>query len=266
MSIRILKNISAETLTLTDFRGKVVEPNETFDGLAGSEQDLRESTSIAMNLLAGKLSLNDGFVDYFGLEAVQIIQNTAEQVTKDGKRIVTASDRPKDYYRHFTGKGDDVVSVPKRIGEGPSIHLIAEAGQSATIDIKFADDVYIRDGEIRYLNAGFDSHLTCEVVCPAGVPFPSPTKTGTLDLVNGSFVPNNSGTGAFMTAPIEVKLFRFINGMHLVGSDNGNAINSPEPFLLNYPYFLRFTLEADPDITGNLKAAVTIGMFRKKTL
>jgi hypothetical protein len=144
--------------------------------------------------------------------------------------------------------------------------LIAEPGQSAVLDVKFADDVYIRDGEIRYLNAGFDSHLTIEVFCPPNTLFPHPTKQGTLDLVNGSFVPNNTNTGVYMTAPVEVKLFRFINDMHLVGADSKNEINSPEPFLLNYPYFLRFTLDADPDITGPLKAAVTIGMFRKKTI
>lgn len=119
---------------------------------------------------------------------------------------------------------------------------------------------------VSYLNAGFDSHLTIEVFCPLNTPFPHPTNQGTLDLVNGSFVPNNTNTGVYMTAPVEVKLFRFINDMHLVGADSRNEINSPEPFLLNYPYFLRCTLDADPDITGPLKAAVTIGMFRKKTI
>lgn len=266
MTTRILTNISQVVLTLTDFRGKVVEPGEQFDGLSSTEQDLRESASIAAELLNGNLVLSDGHMEYTGLAAIQVIQGVSEQVTKDGKRIVTASDRPKDFYRHFTGNGDDVDSTPKKIGLGPHIHLIAEPGATTTLDVKFVDDVYIRDGEIRYLNAGFDSHLTIEVFCPPNVPFPHPTKQGTLDLVNGSFVPNLTNTGAFTTAPVEVKLFRFINDMHLVGDDNLNSINSPEPFLLNYPYFLRYTMSADPDITGPLKAAVTMGMFRKKTV
>lgn len=126
--------------------------------------------------------------------------------------------------------------------------------------------MYIRDGVIKYLNAGFDSHLKVDVICPAGVPFPSPTNTGTLDLVDGTFVPNATNTGGFQTAPVEVVLFRFINDMHLVGAENEGEVTSPEPFLLNYPYFLRFTLSVDPEITGVLKAAATLGLFRKKTL
>lgn len=144
--------------------------------------------------------------------------------------------------------------------------MVAAAGETATLDVRFADDVYVRDGEIRYLNAGFDSHLSIEVFCPPNVPFPSPTKTGTLDLTATGFVPNLTNTGAYMTAPVEVKLFRFVNDMHLVGADSMNQIQSPEPFMLNYPYFMRYTLDADPDITGNLQAAVTMGMYRKKTI
>lgn len=153
-----------------------------------------------------------------------------------------------------------------KIGQGDPIHLIVNPGESASINVRFVDDVDIRDGKIRYLNAGFDSHLDIDVVCPANVPFPSPTCTGTLDRVGGQFVPNTTGTGAYMTAPVEVTLFRFINGMHLVGSEELDDIDSPEPFMLYAPYFLKISIGADPEITGPLKAAVTIGMFRKKTV
>lgn len=264
--MKTLTNVSGQELVLTDFNGLVVEVDGSFDGECFGRQALRDSVDIQIALLQNKFSLSDGTNTFTGQAAVDFIRGYAVQTTKDGKQIVTASDRPKDFYRHFTGNGDDVTSTPKKIGEGPRIHLIAEPGQSAVLDVKFADDVYIRDGEIRYLNAGFDSHLTIEVFCPPNVPFPHPTKQGTLDLVNGSFVPNNTNTGAYTTAPVEVKLFRFINGMHLVGADSKNEINSPEPFMLNYPYFMRFTLDADPELTGPLKAAVTIGMFRKKTI
>lgn len=264
--MKVLTNLTQDTLILTDFCGMEVAAGDSFEGECFGTQTLRDSVDIQLALLQNKLNLFDGVNTLTGQQAVDSIRGYAVQTTRDGKQIVTASDRPKDFYRCYTGRSDDVVSDPKRIGEGDIIHLIASAGQSVSFDVRFVDDVYIRDGEIRYLNAGFDSHLDCEIICPAGVPFPSPAKTGTLDLVDGQFVPNANNTGAYMTAPEEVKLFRFINKMHLIGSDNVNPVGSPEPFLLYYPYFMRFTLHADPEITGVLKSAITLGLFRKKTI
>ena len=264
--IRMLINNTDENFTINDMHGLVIEANSSVNGLVFDESTLLNSADVIYALLSGYISLSDGVQTYEKMDAVNVLKGLSTQFTKDGKQITTASDRPAGFYRHFTGNGDDVTSNPRRIGEGPAIHLIAEAGQSAVMDVRFVDDVYIRDGEIRYLNAGFDSHLSIEVFCPPNIPFPSPDNTGTLDIVNGSFTPNLNGTGAYRTAPVEVKLFRFINAMHLVGADSVNSINSPEPFMLNNPYFLRFTLTADPFIEGPLKAAVTIGMFRKKTL
>lgn len=261
--IRNLINLTDNPVTLDDMNGLVVDPHSSVDGLMFSESTLLNSKDLALHLLNNNLSLNDGVTTYYGMSAVNFLKGIGTQFTRDGKPITTVSDRPKDYYRHFTGAGDDVVN--NKIGEGPVIHLIAAAGQSASIDVKFIDDVYVRDGEIHYQNAGFDSHLSIEVLCPPNVPFPSPTKTGTLDLINGEWVPNLTNTGAYMTAPVEVRLFRFINKMHLVGSDV-NIINSLEPFLLNYPYFLRCSMTADSTIDGELKAGITIGMFRKKTI
>lgn len=264
--VRNLINISASAITLNDLNGLVIDAGGTANGLSFEESMLINSVDVATALLNGTLKLNDGVIDYFKMDAINFLKGLTAQFTRDGKPITTVSDRPKDFYRHFTGNGDDVISNPKKIGEGPHIHLIANAGETAVLDIHFVDDVYIRDGEIRYLNAGFDSHLTIEVFCPPNTPFPHPTKQGTLDLTATGFVANLTGTGAFMTAPVEVRLFRFINTMHLVGADNENAIDSPEPFLLNYPYFLRYTLDADSAITGQLQAAVTMGMYRKKTI
>jgi hypothetical protein len=265
--IRNIINVTGSSVTITDMNGLVIDAGATANGLAFDENTLINSASLIIHILNGDLQINDGIQTYIKMDAVNFLKGLSTQFTKDGKQITTSSDRPAGFYRHFTGNGDDVTSNPKKIGAGPHIHLIAEAGQTATIDIHFADDVYIRDGEVRYLNAGFDSHLSIEVYCPPNTPFPHPTHQGTLDLTATGFVPNTTNTGAYMTAPVEVKLFRFINQMHLVGSDNLNSIQSPEPFMMVYPYFLRYTLEADPDITGGpLKAAITMGMYRKKTI
>lgn len=261
--LRLLTNISNGTLTLTDFMGKVLETGETFDGLCFGEQQLRDSASIQINLLNGSLKLNDGQQDLFGQLAVDLLRGYATQVTRDGKQIVTSSDRPKDHYRCFTGRGDDLVA--NTVGTGEHLHLVATAGQVATVNCKFVDDVYIRDGHVQFLNCGFDTHLTISVICPPNVPFPSPTKTGTLDLVNGSFVPNSTNTGAYMTAPVEVTLFKFINDIPLVNAGT-LPVDSPEPFMLFKPYFLRATMEVCPDVTGSAKAALTLGLFRRRTV
>ncbi len=262
--IRLLTNVSGSEIVLADMNGLAIPAGDTVNGLVFSESILMGSSDVLHALLNGTLSLNDGSASYTGMEAVDVLKGLTTQYTKDGKQIFTASDRPKDHYRHFTGRGDDVALG--KIGQGERIHLIAEPGQTATLDVKFVDDVYIRDGKIRYLNAGFDSHLNIDVVCPPGVPFPAPNGNGTLDRVGGQFVPNANGTGTYMTAPVEVVLFRFLNEFHLVGSEEIDEIDSPEPFMLYAPYFLKVSIGADPEITGPLKAAITIGMYRKKTV
>lgn len=261
--IRNLVNISNSDVILSDMNGLVIGVGETVNGLAFEEATLINSVTVAAALLDGSLKLNDGLTDYFKMDAINFMKGLATQFTRDGKPITTVSDRPKDFFRHFTGAGDDIVN--RVIGAGEPIHMIAGPGQTATVDAHFVDDVYVKDGEIYYLNAGFDSHLTIEVICPAGTPFPAPNN-GTLDLTSTGFVANNSGTGAYMTATVEVTLYRFLNRTHVVGNENRYAISSPEPFLMRAPYFLRYTLQVDPEITGVLKAAVTMGMYRKKTV
>lgn len=264
MAIRNLINVSANTIPLTDFNGVNVASGETINGLMFGEDILRNSESVHAALLVGDLKLNDGFIDYLGQSAVDLLRGYAAQLTKDGKPIYTSSDRPKDYYRCFSGKSDDIVG--NHIGTGTELRLVVNPGATASVDCKFVDTVYIRDGFVSYLDAGFDSHLTVDVICPANTPFPSPTHTGTLDLVGTQWVANTTATGAYMTAPVEVTLFRFINTMPLVGGEGKVDMQSPEPFTLNYPYFLRFILTSDTNNSTPVRAAVCVGMFRKKTL
>ena len=263
--IRNIKNISQTEVVLNDMLGKVLAVDEVFDGLSFGNELFLNSTSVQVGLLDGKLSLNDGFLTYTGQAAVDLIRGYASQKTKDGKEILVASDRPKDHYRHFTGNGDDIVSTPNRIGKGAALHLIGVAEETKTVEAHFVDDVYIKDGTIQYRNCGFDSHFSVDIICPPNIPFPSPTKTGTLDLVGGTFVANTTGTGLYMTVPAEVKLFKFINEIPIVEDGTFN-IQSTEPFLLNKPYFIRLSLTVAADTVGNAKAAVTLGVYRKVTV
>lgn len=264
--IRQLVNISSSEFELSDFNGKRVEINETFDGLSLGEQRLRDSESIMKALLERKLKLYDGNYDLYGAQAIDLIKGYAVQTTKDGKPITTSSDRPKDHYRCFTGRSDDLVTG--QIGQGNDFVIMLEPGNNTgSVDAKFLDDVYIKDGEVLYENSVFDTYLSCFVLCPPNTPFPSPNRTGNLDLINGSFIVNQTGTGAYMTAPVEVKLFRFINHLHILGS-NKTTVTSIEPFQVFYPYFLRFSITVPEQIERSLpvNVAINMGMYRKKTI
>lgn len=264
--IRQLTNISGTELDLPDFNGKHVETSETFDGLQLGEQKLRDSSDVQIALLNRQLKLSDGLADYYATAAVDLIKGYVTQTTKDGKPITTASDRPKDHYRCYTGRSDDLVL--KQIGQGEDFTICLPPGENyGKTDAKFLDDVYIKDGEVLYENAVFDTYLSCFVICPPNIPFPSPTQTGTLDLVNGQFIVNQTGTGSYMTAPVEVNLFRFINHLHILGS-NKTAVTSVEPFQVYAPYFLRFSITVPSTIERTLpvNVAINMGMYRKKTI
>jgi hypothetical protein len=156
--------------------------------------------------------------------------------------------------------------VNRVYGKGPKISFdvsTSEGDDPEVLDIHFLDDVYIKDGDITFLEATYGSYLTVEVMCPIGVPFPDPNGKGTLDFVNGSFVPNANGTGAFRTSTTETVLYRFINELSLLGTGH-KTIESIEPFLMYYPYFLRYFVY-NPGPT-QLQATVTMGMYRKRTV
>lgn len=264
MPIRNIHNISGEVIVLPDFRGKEVALDETFDGLSFGESVLKDSASLAVAFLEGKLSLSDGAAVYLGQKALDCIKGYDTQVTSDGKRILTSSDRPKDTYRCFSGRGDDVATG--KIGLGSDLIFETAPGTTQSVDVRFVTNVFVKDGNVLFQAAELGTFLDVDVYCPAGIPFPHPTKQGTLDLVNGSFVPNGSGTGEYMVSPTETKLFRFLNHFHILGPQGIADINSPEPFQLFAPYFLRFTLSVPPTAVGPCKACVTVGMYRSRTL
>lgn len=261
MTIRILKNVTSGVLVLEDFHGLRVAAGEAFDGLAFGAETLRESASIQACLLAKQLELHDGYATYTDSRALAILNGYATQYTRDGKPITTVSDRPKDFYRCFSGRGDNIGAGV--IGGGAPLQFSVAPGDTQHIVVRFVDDVYIRDGEIKYEGASIGSTLTVDVVCPANTPFPSPTNTGNLDFVDGTFVPNTTNSGSDMTVGFDVVLLRLINGMHLLGSGQ-SAISSPEPVLLSSAYFMRYSVYAASG--SQVLAVINIGMYRKQTV
>ena len=267
--IRNLKNETDSAIVLTDLKGITVEAGEVTDGLAFGLEALRLSGSVLENLLSGNLSVNDGAVTYTGGKAVALIKGTQDQLTRDGKRIFTASDRPQDHYRHFTGVGDDMVGGVRGAG-AQLIWSVNPPEDPEHIDVQFLDDVYLKDGHIKYVNAPMGSYFHVETFVPPFVPFPAPGLNGNTDMVEGVPVANNTGTGTHWRSNTETLVNRFINKLPLLGTGEREAY-SAEPVLIHTPFKTRFSVhravpaggEADPPVPMEL--ILTLGLYRKAT-
>lgn len=259
-----IKNISESQIILTDFHGVTLEANEIFDGLAFGDQDLRDSKSIHTALLNGTLSISDGINEYQGLLGIDYIRGTSSQVTRDGKPIVTTSDRPRNTYRYVTSCGDDMVL--HKVGEGTRAHLDIPPGETHHIDLQFLEDIYIKDGYCNYSSTSDISWLNVYVVCPAGIPFPAPSNNGNYDNINGTWTANTNNTGKYFILPIEMKLFRFVNKMPLPSFNNFAEVEAAEPSLMPTPYILRFEVYNGNDATSNMHCHIHTGTYRATTL
>jgi hypothetical protein len=263
--IRLLKNMGTTPLYLYDFQGITLGVGESTDGMQFGATVLRDSLSIAEELLIGTLVVNDGFTDYKKLEGVDLIRGTASQITLDGKPIVTMSDRPKDTFRHVTSRGDDLVG--HKVGEGTSLSFNVAPGVIQNIDVQFIEDIFMKDGYCVYGGStSNDSWLSVLVVCPAGVPFPSAGKLGNFDLVGSTWTPNNTNTGAYFILGVETVISRFGNHLPLITFNTMVEIESTEPTRLPTPYILRIVVDNGADSTSNLIARVYVGCYRKTTI
>lgn len=259
--IRQLLNVSGVEITISDLNGMVIPVDQSVDGLAFGETALRASNEVLVKLLTGHLSLSDGTNTYTGSTAIDVIKGTTDQLTRDGKRITTSSDRPIDHYRHITGYGDNMVT--KQRGEGTELVFDVAPTSDQTIDVQFLDNVYIKDGSVLFQNAALDSRLTIETFAPAGIPFPA-ANNGNTDLVGATFVANTMHTGKYWTLGTETRLFRFVNKLHILGNGRED-VTSPEPVLVPTPYITRFTLH-NAGTVSNLSACINMGLYRKQTV
>lgn len=262
--VRTLKNISNSVLVLEDLRGLTLAVGEASDGLQFGESALRSSDSVIEACLAGSLEVSDGIYSYTGSAAIDLVRGFSEQLTKDGKRIITASDRPKDHFRYYSSRGDNLGTGER--GNGTQLLSTVAPGQTVNLDAKFVDDVYVRDGVMDFVNAELGSFMSAAIVAPIGVPYPVFNKTGSLDFNGTAFVPNAEGKGDYAISMSEEVVFNtFINEMLFVGQRGEKGINSPEPVLLYKPYFLRFQIY-NASASETLSVAITMGLYRKYTV
>lgn len=272
--IRLLTNLTNAEFTLDDFLGKLVQVNETFDGLTGGESLIKKSASIVVKLLDGSLKLNDGSQDWYGMDAVNIIQigEIPPATTSDGKPIVAMRDRPDGTFSQMTGCSDDIENGI--IGEGDEfiLEMAPTANTSVYVDMKYHTNVWIRGGSIRYIDAQLGSYVNLYAIAPAGTPYPTYNNDGSLDYdpALSMFVPNLTNTGKFKINLLNDVIFdRFFSKKMILG--NGlDEIMLTDPHHLIVPYFLRLELVV-PVRSGNdpnkvCKLVATQIIYREKTL
>lgn len=261
--IRNIINVSEVPVTIPDFNGITIGVGETIDGLQFGVQKLNESNDVIRELLSGKLNLNDGTNIYQSGHAINLLKSNVDQLTRDGKRIITSSDRPKDHYRHYTSAGDN-LSTGKR-GEGQELMFIVPPGETQVIDAKFLEGIYIKDGSAYFQDAALGSHISVHIVAPIGVPYPAIFGNGNIDIVNNQVVPNNNGTGDYFIDSVKENVFlRFMHKYLILGTER-LITSAPEPSFLPSPCIQRFVVY-NASTTKDLNVAIVMGLYRTHTI
>lgn len=261
--IRNIINASENAVILNDLNGITIDAGDTIDGLQFGLQKLTNSQDLIQELLLGNLKLSDGTLTYEMGRAINLLKDNVDQLTKDGKRIITASDRPKDHYRHYASAGDDLENGIR--GGGQELIFVVPPGETQTIDTQFLEDIYIKDGTAFFEDAAIGSHISVHIVAPRNVPYPAIFGNGNFDLVNGNLVPNGTGSGDyFVDTDSENVFLRFMHKMLILGS--GQIITSaPEPSFLPSPCVQRFIVY-NASTTRDLNIVVAMGLYRTHTI
>ncbi len=263
--LRYLKNVSQTSITLDDMNGVTLSAGESIDGNMFGSDRLKSSVSVAQAFLSGQLVLIDETTaQYSGMQALDVVRYGS--ASKDGKQLTISSDRPTNTVRHFTGASDDSALG---IGKGGSFIYNVSPQSTQSVYCNFNTDIFLKDGQMLFENASVGTYLTVEVVAPPNTPFPYPPCTGNRDLVNGAFVVNSTNTGAYMSLPVEVTLFRFINKMGFLGTSSAPmTINVPECQIVQPIYKIKMSIfnnnAAESGV--NVQACVTLGLYRTSTV
>lgn len=260
--IRNLINVSGTDVVLGDFNGLTIQAGDTVDGLMFGDMTLRNSKDVLDAVLDGLLNISDGTYTYSDSAAVDLLKGVVDQLTRDGKRIITASDRPKDHYRHYVSAGDDTTNQLR--GEGEQLIFEVPPGETGVIDTAFIDDLYVKDGIIIYQNAEIGSWVSVDIIAPANTPYPSIFNEGNYDLVNGQFVANPNNTGAYFMQPVDTIFLKFVNRYLILGTGK-ETTSAPEPSFLPKTIFQRFTVY-NASTTETLKAVMILGLYRQQTV
>lgn len=263
--IRLLTNVSNSAITLTDLNGKILNPNESFDGFASfGLEKIRSSESLAIHILNGNISLYNGYETYTKMTALDILKAVPRHITKDGRPIVATTAKPIDLYNTFSGVGDDLTNGI--VGGGTNFEMEVAPGTTGVLNMRYLEDVWVMSGSMVYSDAAFGSYFDLYVVAPLGTPYPHPTKQGDIDWDGTQWIPNTVGTGEYTVSSTHDVGFLRVAAKKSIYGNRREEIRSADPHLLYTPYYMKLLLTVPSNATVNCKALVTAEVYRKTTM
>ena len=187
---------------------------------------------------------------------------------RDGSPKMYNSPANEGQYLYFTCAGDDIQN--KKVGEGDTTLITNPDGLTKIIkEIQFLEDVQLKDGYIFWENAVVGDHLCVEIVLPANTPLPSATNKGNVNFAkDGSIVPvvDESWTGTHIFIPFDIPVVKFVNKMHLFGTNvKGTVLESLGVALVKSIFKLRVTFHT-PSKNTNINLVMMAEVFRENTL
>ncbi len=187
MAQRIIKNYTDQNLVIADLGDIVIPANGALD-IGGNEVRLIELSASddlldAISLGTESYQVNDGIRDLSKSEAIDLIRKIQRPTEVDnlGRWVIRSDSRKTDWDAIFQGAADDLTTG--EVGKGtpftfdfsaPADDLRwdnehAPAGyKMQTIDWRFCDWVYIKEGTLFYYNAPKGSFMNFFVVAPPG--------------------------------------------------------------------------------------------------
>lgn len=190
----------------------------------------------------------------------------------DGTETIHTSPRQADTYLYLTGAGDDVVGG--RIGEGTSLFIQNPEGlNEVSVEAQFTGVIFLKDGYVFWENAAVGDRVSLDMYLPAGIPLESDTGTGNAAEVDGeiTYITDSQSldetwVGTHLLFPIDVVLNRFVNKLHLLGSNtHGLVLESTDAIAVPKEIKLKVRV-VSPTGNTNIRISVMIEMYREKTI
>lgn len=249
MSLNLtIKNISGAALPIddlgTEFAIDEIQPWSAF-GL----EELSTSEDLIVAIVEGKIEITESLHDTtFDVPlAIRTVATggAGSIVNDDGLLRTHASPRPLNTTTYFTGAGDLYTGGSWQRGKGAKMLFQIKSDEaSKTVDIIFAEDIWIKDGFMIVEGAPFGASLDIEIVAPAGAVAPA---------AYGEIVVNRYGN--------KIPLLK--NGWFPMDAQDGGKV----PFGM----IVRLTVnnsdgQNDEEPAATFKVAGRIEMFRSQTI
>lgn len=197
-----------------------------------------------------------------------------EYVQHDGTKKMLATPRQEGTFLYFTGRGDDIAN--NLVGKGAKLIIENPTGDTtASMECRFIDDVFLKDGIAFWENAVFGDSVDMEIVLPSGIPMRAEEvngnadvidENGTISYITASQTPDDTWTGNYFMFPFDYTVHRFVNEFPLIGSNNiGTILESSDTAEIQKIFKFKITMNS-PSGNMALKLYVVLELYRERTV